>query len=126
MLRRPHETVATVLVDPSVLRELEMELAAHDLWLWPVATAPTVTDGPRLAFQIRHRMIEARQGAWDLAADWWATWIAFGPSWRNDPDPLPWAAHRCLWQTLGGYADHVRFRRRLEGVAPLTPPVEAA
>ncbi|MEQ4547463.1 MAG: hypothetical protein ABN484_07255, partial [Nocardioides kribbensis] len=70
MLREPHENVATVLVDPAVLRELELDLVALDLWVWPVATAPVYVDGPRAAFQLRRRMIEARRGAWDLAADW--------------------------------------------------------
>ena len=38
---------ATVLVDPSVLRDLEVHLMTLDLRLWPVATAPICSDGPR-------------------------------------------------------------------------------
>ena len=37
MQREPHQNVATVLVDPAVQRELELDLMARDLWLWPVA-----------------------------------------------------------------------------------------
>ena len=44
--------------------------------VWPVATAPVHPDGPRAAFQLRRRMVEARRGAWDLAADWTPVWIS--------------------------------------------------
>src|SRR6478736_4256658 len=40
MERAPHENVATVLVDPVVLRELEVHLMTLDLRVWPIATAP--------------------------------------------------------------------------------------
>lgn len=121
MHRRPHENVATVLVDTLVLRDLELRLSAHDAWVWPVATAPICTDGPRRAFQIRHRLLEAHRGEWDLAADWCPVWISFGESWRSGEEPLPWAAHSMLWEVLGHYPDHVRYHRRLVGVPPLTP-----
>ncbi len=120
-MRRPHENVATVLVDPRVLGELELTLAGRDAWVWPVATAPICADGPRRAFQLRRRMVEARRGDWDVAATWCPVWISFGSSWRIDGESLPWQAHRMLWDVLEGYADHVRYRRRLGGVAPLTP-----
>ena len=45
MERVPHENAATVLVDPRVLRDLEVHLMAQDLRLWPVATAPICSDG---------------------------------------------------------------------------------
>ena len=122
MRRRPHENVATVLVDPRVLGELELALMALDLRVWPVCTAPVVVDGQRTAFQVRHRMLMARRGAWDVAAHWTPVWVGFGPSWRDGDEPLPWAAHAALWDALDGYADHVRFQRRLGGVAPLDPP----
>lgn len=122
--RAPHENVATVLVDPTVLRELEMDLMVLDLRLWPVATAPICEDGPRIAFQIRRRMLMSRRGAWDDAAEWVPVWIAFGESWYVGDDPLPWSAHQTLWQTLGRYTDHVRFRLGLGGVAHLTVPRE--
>ena len=83
MLRPPHENVATVLVDPTILAELEIELMQHDLRLWPVSTAPVSVDGPRQAFQLRRRMLEARRGAWDDAAEWVPVWISFGDSWRD-------------------------------------------
>src|SRR4051812_13269505 len=98
--RLPHENVATVLVDPVVLRDLEVHLMALDLRLWPVATAPICEDGPRRAFQIRRRMLMARRGAWDDAAAWVPAWISFGESWYVGAEPLSWSAHRTLWQTL--------------------------
>jgi hypothetical protein len=57
--------VATVLVDPAVLRDLELALMPHDLWVWLVETAPVCTDGARMAFQVRRRMLMAKRGAWD-------------------------------------------------------------
>ena len=109
-MRRPHVNVATVLVDPAVLRDLELDLAALDLWVWPIATTPNCPDGPRMAFQIRRRMVEARRGAWDCAADWSAVWISFGETWYRGAEPLPWSAHAALWDKLGEYADHVRYQ----------------
>lgn len=120
MLREPHENVATVLVDPAVLRELELDLVALDLWVWPVATAPVYVDGPRAAFQLRRRMIEARRGAWDLAADWVPVLVSFGDTWRTGDEPLPWSAHAALWDALARHAAHVRHRRALGGVPRLS------
>jgi hypothetical protein len=122
MQREPHQNVATVLVDPAVLRELELDLMARDLWLWPVATAPVCLDGPRQAFQIRRRMIEGRRGEWDDASDWEPVWIAFGDSWYDSAEPLPWAAHQALWGVLGTYVHHVHHVRRLGGVPRLDLP----
>jgi hypothetical protein len=124
MLRDPHENVATVLVDPRVLADLELELMELDLRLWPVRTAPTVVDGPRAAFQLRRRLVESHRGAWDDAAEWAPVWISFGPSWYAGSDPLPWSAHVALWRTLERYAGHVRYRKRLGGVRPLMAPLE--
>lgn len=122
MQRAPHQNVATVLVDPAVQRELELDLMARDLWLWPVATAPVCLDGPRQAFQIRWRMIESRRGTWDDAAGWEPVWIAFGDSWYDGAEPLPWLAHQALWGVLATYAPQVRHTRRLGGVPPLALP----
>jgi hypothetical protein len=120
--RAPHENVATVLVDPRVLEDLELVLMALDLRVWPVRTAPTCEDGPRMAFQIRRRLLMKHRGDWDLAADWTPVWIGFGASWQNGDEPLPWAAHEELWRVLDGFADHVRFHRRLGGVRRLPLP----
>ena len=125
MRRAPHENVATVLVDPRVLGDLELALMALDLPVWPVRTAPICVDGPRRAFQIRHRLLEQHRGDWDLAADWTPVWVGFGASWRNGDEPLPWAAHDTLWRALARYADHVRFHRRLGGVRRLPIPRDA-
>jgi hypothetical protein len=123
-VRRAHENVATALVHPCALTELELELMALDLRVWPVHSAPICADGPRAAFQLRRRLLMAAQGAWDLAEHWVPVWISFGDTWRYGAEPLPWAAHRTLWDALDRHAPHVRFRRRLGGVAPLRAPAE--
>lgn len=126
MERAPHENAATVLVDPVVLRDLEVDLMTQDLRLWPVATAPICVDGPRRAFQIRTRMITARRGEWDDAADWVPVWIAFGESWYVGAEPLPWSAHQVLYATLEQYAAHVRYRKGLVGIPRVDVPHELA
>lgn len=125
MRRAPHENVATALVSPRVLPDLELELMALDLRVWPVATAPICVDGQRTAFQIRHRLLTRHRGAWDVAADWTPVWIGFGPSWRDGDEPLPWAAHSALWRSLDAHAEHVRFHRRLGGIPRMPLPEEA-
>ncbi len=122
MRREPHENVATVLVDPHVLADVELELMALDLRVWPVRTAPVCEDGPRQAFQIRRRLLERHRGEWDLAADWVPVWVGFGDSWHDRDEPLPWAAHEALWSVLDARAEHVRFHRRLGGVGRLRVP----
>lgn len=126
MLRTPHENVATVLVDPSVLVELGVHLMSLDLRLWPVETAPICVDGPRQAFQLRSRMLTARRGAWDDAADWVPAWVSFGDSWRDGAEPLSWAARKTLYRALDGYAGRVRYRRGLGGVPVLDVPRECS
>jgi hypothetical protein len=123
--RAPHENVATVLVDPLVLGDLELDLMALDLRVWPVATAPACPDGPRVAFQIRRRLLLAKRGAWDVAAGWTPVWISFGESWRDGDEPLPWAAHAALWDKLAEYAAHTRYRLGLGGVPRLAVPRES-
>ena len=124
MRRPPRENVATVLVDPAVLTELEVHLMGLDLRLWPVETAPICTDGARMAFQVRRRMLLARRGEWDHAAAWVPAWISFGDSWREGAEPLPWAARRTLYGALEQYAGHVHYRRGLGGVPVLDVPRE--
>ena len=126
MERARHENVATVLVDPTMLPALEVHLMALDLRLWPVATAPICADGPRRAFQIRRRMLTSRRGAWDDAADWVPVWIAFGESWYDGAEPLPWSAHQTLYRTLDQYDGHVHYRRGLGGIPRLPVPRELA
>jgi hypothetical protein len=122
--RDPHENVGTVLVAPLLLVDLELELMARDLRVWPVATAPICTDGPRVAFQIRRRLLMKHGGEWELAAGWVPVWVGFGPTWRTGEEPLPWAAHRELWRVLDSHAESVRFERRLGGVPRLASPKE--
>ena len=124
MPRVPHENAATVLVDPAVLRDLEVDLMTRDLRLWPVATAPICADGPRTAFQIRRRMLTARRGEWDHAAEWVPAWVAFGESWYDGAEPLPWSAHRTLYRTLEAYAGHVHYKPGLGGIPRLDVPRE--
>jgi hypothetical protein len=123
--RHPHENVATVLVDPRVLADLELELMPLDLRVWPIRTAPVCTDGPRTAFQIRRDLLVKQRGAWDCAAGWVPVWIGFGASWQHGDEPVPWAAHQALWRALDARADHVRFHRRLGGVRRMPLPEEA-
>ena len=111
-----------MLVDPRLLGDLELELMALDLRVWPVSTAPICEDGPRTAFQIRRGLLMKHRGEWDLAADWTPVWIGFGASWRNGDEPLPWAAHEALWSALDCHAEQVRFHRRLGGVRRLPLP----
>ena len=120
--RIPHENVATVLVDPCVLADFELALMALDLRVWPVSTAPICMDGPRTAFQIRHKLLMKHRGEWDLAAEWTPVWISFGATWQNGDEPLPWAAHAALWRALDSYTEHVRFHRRLGGVQCMPLP----
>ena len=111
--------MATVLVDPRVLPDLELDLMPLDLRLWPVRTAPICPDGPRMAFQIRRSLLMKHRGEWDDAADWTPVWIGFGVTWHNGDEPLPWQAHQELWRVLDSFAEHVRFHRRLGGVERL-------
>jgi hypothetical protein len=122
--RVPHENVATVLVAPCILRDLELELMTLDMRVWPVRTAPICVDGPRMAFQIRHRLLLQHRGEWDVAAEWTPVWIGFGPSWQDGDEPLPWAAHDALWHVLDSHAERVRFHRRLGGVPRLPVPMD--
>ena len=124
--RRPHENVATVLVDPRALEDLELELMSLDIRVWPVHTAPICTDGPRRAFQIKRRLLLQHRGEWDLAADWTAVWIGFGATWQHGADPLPWVAHKTLWRVLDSYAEVVRFQRRLGGIPRVPVPEDVA
>lgn len=120
--RAPHENVATVLVDPRVLGDFELELMSLDLRVWPVRSAPICADGARHAFQIRRRLLMEKRGEWDVAASWTPVWVGFGVSWQHGDEPLPWAAHETLWRVLDSFAEHVRFRRRLGGVRRLPLP----
>ena len=124
MRRAPHENVATVLVDPAVLRDLELQLMSLDLPVWPVRTAPIVVDGARMEFQVRRKLLVGHRGEWDLAAGWTPVWVGFGETWRRGDEPLPWAAHQALWGVLDGYPHHVRFHRRLGGVPRIQVPAE--
>lgn len=125
MERRPHENVLTVLVEPSVLRDVELDLIPRDLWVWPISSAGVYRDGPQAAHVIRRRLVTARRGAWDVALDWVPVWIAFGASWRRRADePLPWAAHAELYAALSPFAAHVRYRRGLGGVPRLRVAAE--
>lgn len=111
-----------MLVAPEALPDLELELMSLDLRAWPVRTAPICEDGARQAFQLRRRLVESRRGAWDDAATWVPVWIAFGATWSNGTDPLPWAAHDTLWKLLATYDGRVRFAKRLGGVPRMSLP----
>jgi hypothetical protein len=120
--RADRELVATLLVAPRALRELQLALMARDLWTWPMESAPICPDGRRAALLYRRRVLVARRGAWDDAADWVPVWVSFGRSWQRGDEPLPWVAHASLWQALEEFDGRVRYRRRLSGVPRLPAP----
>ena len=117
-----HENVATVLVDPAVLADFELDLMSHDFRVWVVSTVPTFRDPERLAFQIRRSLVEWSQGRWASAADWTVVWITFGESWLDGDEPIPWPAHAALWEKLAEYAEHTRYNLGLGGVPKLSVP----
>jgi hypothetical protein len=117
-----HENVATVLVDPEVLADFELDLMAHDFRVWAVHRVATFPDAPRLAFQIRRSLIDWSQGRWTDAADWTLVWITFGESWLEGDEPIPWPAHAALWDKLSEYRGHVRYNLGLGGVPKLSVP----
>jgi hypothetical protein len=89
-----HENVATVLVDPDVLADFELDLMAQDFRVWAVQQVTTFPDAPRLAFQ----------------------------SWLDGDEPVPWPAHAALWDKLSEYTEHVRYNLGLGGVPRLGVP----
>lgn len=117
--------MVTVLVDPAVLPEFELDLMANDFRVWPVHKAPTFADAPRLAFQIRRSLIDASQGRWDNAADWILVWVTFGDAWLNGDEPIPWPSHVALYDKLDEYSGYVRYHLGLGGVPRLTVPRDA-
>lgn len=118
------DNVATVLVDPTVLPDFELDLMSLDLRVWLVHTTTVFPDPRRLAFQIRRSLIEAKNGAWDAAERWTLVWITFGEQWRDGDEPLPWAAHAALWDKLAGYHGSVHYNLGLGGVPKLAVPHE--
>jgi hypothetical protein len=119
---RGHENVATVLVDPAVLDDFELDLMSHDFRVWPVQAVSTFPDAPRLAFQIRRNLIDWSNGRWAEAADWTLVWITFGDTWLDGDEPIPWPAHAALWDKLAEYSTHVRYNLGLGGVPRLSVP----
>lgn len=122
MSGRTFENVATVLANPAVLRDLELDLMASDFRVWTVATVTTFPDAARLAFQIRRSLIEYSQGRWDDAAVWTLVWITFGEGWLDGDEPIPWPAHAALWDKLAGYGGDLRYNLGLGGVPRLSVP----
>jgi hypothetical protein len=119
-----HENVATVLVNPAVLRDFELDLMASDFRVWPVHKAHTFVDAPRLAFQLRRSLVDCSQGRWADAAEWTLVWVTFGDSWLDGEEPIPWRAHAALWDKLAAYGSDARYNLGLGGVPRLTVPHE--
>lgn len=119
------ENMATVLVDPMIIDDFELDLMSHDFRVWTVHTTPIFRDAPQAAMQIRRSLIDWSQGRWAAANDWLVVWVTFGDSWLDGDDPIPWPAHSALWAKLAEYTDHVRFNRGLGGVPRLGVPREA-
>ncbi len=124
MRPRGHENVATVLIDPAVLDDFELDLMADDFRVWIVRSVTTFLDAPRLEFQIRRSLVDWSNGRWADASDWTVVWITFGDTWLDGDEPIPWPAHAALWDKLAQYRDRVRFNKGLGGVPRLTVPHE--
>ena len=122
------ENVATVLVDPAILDDFELDLMADDFRVWEVQSVTTFPDAARLAFQVRRSLIEWSQGRWADAADWTLVWITFGESWLDGDEPIPVAIAR---STPVGQARRlptvrgVRYNLGLGGVPRLSVPSDA-
>jgi hypothetical protein len=119
------ENMATVLVNPAVLDDFELDLMSCDFRVWTVHTTTTFPDAARAARQIRRALIDWSNGRWEIAADWTTVWITFGESWLDGDNPIPWPAHAALWSKLREYAEDVRYNRGLGGVPRLHVPREA-
>jgi hypothetical protein len=117
--------MATVLVDPAVLDDFELDLMSDDFRVWAVHATTTFPDAPQAAMQIRRALIDWSNGRWELAADWTVVWITFGESWLDGGNPVPWPAHAALWNKLSSYAEHVRYNVGLGGVPRLGVPRES-
>jgi len=95
--------MATVLVDPTVLDDLELDLMSADFRVWNVHTTTVFPDPQQAAMQIRRALIDWSAGRWELASAWT---VVCGP--RN--------------RVLAG---HVRYNRGLGGVPRLGVPRES-
>ena len=118
------ENMATVLVNPAVLDDFELDLMSHDFRVWTVHTTPTFPDPQQAAMQIRRALIDWSNGRWAVAADWTVVWITFGESWLDGENPIPWPSHAALWKKLAEYAEDVRYNLGLGGVPRLGVPRE--
>jgi hypothetical protein len=125
MREQGFENMATVLVNPAVLDDFELDLMSNDFRVWIVHTVSTFVDAPRAAFQIRRSLIDWSNGKWELAAEWTLVWITFGESWLDGDNPIPWPSHAALWDKLSEYSDNVRYNLGLGGVPRLGVPREA-
>ena len=117
--------MATVLVNPAVLGDFELDLMSHDFRVWAVHATTVFPDPAQAAMQIRRALIDWSNGRWAVAADWTVVWITFGESWLDGDNPIPWPAHAALWKKLAEYATNVRYNLGLGGVPRLGVPREA-
>ena len=125
MRGRGFENVATVLVDPAVLDDFELDLMSHDFRVWIVSTVPTFPDAAAAGLPDPPLADRVEPGPWARAADWTLVWITFGESWLDGDEPIPWPAHAALWDKLAEYAAHVRYNVGLGGVPRLSVPRES-
>jgi hypothetical protein len=119
------ENMATVLVNPAVLDDFELDLMSQDFRVWAVHTTTVFPDAPQAAMQIRRALIDWSNGRWAIAADWTVVWITFGESWLDGENPIPWPAHAALWKKLAEYSADVRYNLGLGGVPRLGVPRES-
>ena len=119
------ENMATVLVNPAILDDFELDLMSQDFRVWAVHATTVFPDPAQAAMQIRRSLIDWSNGRWAVAADWTVVWITFGESWLDGENPIPWPAHAALWKKLAEYATNVRYNLGLGGVPRLGVPREA-
>ena len=117
--------MATVLVNPAVLEEFELDLMSQDFRVWAVHATTVFPDPAQAAMQIRRSLIDWSKGRWAVAADWTVVWITFGERWLDGDNPIPWPAHAALWDKLAEYAPNVRYNLGLGGVPRLGVPRES-
>jgi hypothetical protein len=116
------ENMATVLVNPAILDDFELDLMSHDFRVWSVHVTHIFPDPERAAMQIRRALIDWSNGRWNIAAEWVVVWITFGERWLDGDNPIPWPAHAALWDKLAEYSKNVRYNLGLGGVPRLGVP----
>ena len=116
---RGHENVATVLVDPAVLADFELDLMAHDFRVWDVARTPPSSTRPgwpsRSAARCARRT--STRGGTRSSGRWCGSpSVTAGATARSRSRGRRTSA---LWDKLAEYRPHVRYHLGLGGIPHL-------